>query len=96
MCLAVPGQVVELDGSMGRVDFGGVQRELCMDLLPEVELGSWVLAHAGFAIQILDEEEARKTLELFREWAEFEAEHSLGPTPLESGDARGGGDDSPA
>ena len=96
MCLAVPGRVVELDGSMGRVDFGGVERELCMDLLPEVELGSWVLAHAGFAIQILDEEEARKTLALFKEWADFEAENTLGPTPLDAKDAAGGADGSPA
>jgi hydrogenase expression/formation protein HypC len=90
MCLAVPGKVIELDGNMGRVDFGGVERELCMDLLPEVEQGSWVLAHAGFAIQVLDEEEAQKTLELFREWAEVQAEHSIGPTT--KGPASGGGD----
>jgi hydrogenase expression/formation protein HypC len=90
MCLAVPGRVVELDGSMGRVDFGGVARELCMDLLPEVELGSWVLAHAGFAIQILDEEEARKTLELFQEWMEFEGEQAIGPTLRDN--PEGGGD----
>ncbi len=96
MCLAVPGKVLELEGSMGRVDFGGIQRELCMDLLPEIELGSWVLAHAGFAIQILDEEEAQKTLALFREWADFEAENSLGPTPLDGVEPSGGGDGSPA
>jgi hydrogenase expression/formation protein HypC len=92
MCLAVPGKVVELDGSMGRVDFGGIERELCMDLLPEVEAGSWVLAHAGFAIQLIDEEEARKTLALFQEWADFEAEHQLGPTPLDAKDAGGAPD----
>ncbi len=95
MCLAVPGKVVELEGSMGRVDFGGVARELCMDLLPEVEIGSWVLAHAGFAIQILDEEEAKKTLALFREWMEFEAqaESTIGPTLKDQPE---GGGDAPA
>jgi hydrogenase expression/formation protein HypC len=91
MCLAVPGRVVALEGTMGRVDFGGVQRDLCMDLLPEVEEGSWVLAHAGFAIQILDEEEAQKTLALFQEWMEFEDERStIGPTLKEG--SGGGGD----
>jgi hydrogenase expression/formation protein HypC len=95
MCLAVPGKVIELDGTMGRVDFGGVERELCMDLLPEVELGSWVLAHAGFAIQLLDEDEARKTLELFQEFAELQGEMSIGPTtkPI---DESAGGSDGPA
>jgi len=97
MCLAVPGKVMELNGSMGRCDFGGVERELCMDLLPEVETGSWVLAHAGFAIQLLDEEEAKKTLDLFQEWADFEAENTLGPTPIEAANASeaGGGSDGP-
>lgn len=88
MCLAVPGKVVELDGNMGRVDFGGVERELCMDLLTEVEVGSWVLAHAGFAIQVLDEDEARKTLALFQEWMEFEGQDTIGPT-LKDGPAGG-------
>jgi len=78
---------------MGKVDFGGVARELCMDLLPEVEVGSWVLAHAGFAIQQLDEEEAQKTLALFREWMEFEGEAAIGPTIKDQPD---GGGDAPA
>lgn len=88
MCLAVPGKVVSLDGSLARVDFGGVERELCMDLLPGVGPGAWVLAHAGFAIQSLDEEEAQATLALFQEWADFEAENALGPT--ERGAPEGG------
>jgi hydrogenase expression/formation protein HypC len=49
------------------VDFGGVVRELGTDLLPEVEVGDWVLAHAGFAIQKLDPAEAAETLALFAE-----------------------------
>jgi len=66
MCLAVPGRVAELyesDGvTMARVDFGGVTREACMAYLPEAQLGQYVLVHAGFAITMLDEEEAQRTL----------------------------------
>ncbi len=90
MCLAVPGKLVELEGALARVDFGGVQRQIYMDLLPDAQLGDWVLAHAGFAIQQLDEQEARETLALLQEWAEFEAENVLGPTPKAEAD---GGDD---
>jgi len=66
MCLAVPGKVAELyesDGvTMARVDFGGVTREACMAYLPEARLGQYVLVHAGFAITMVDEEEAQRTL----------------------------------
>jgi hydrogenase expression/formation protein HypC len=66
MCLAVPGKVVEIyeaDGvSMARVDFGGVTREACMAYLPEARLGQYVLVHAGFAITMVNEEEAQQTL----------------------------------
>jgi hydrogenase expression/formation protein HypC len=90
MCLAVPGKILALEGGIARVDFGGVERDLCMDLLPEVGCGAWVLAHAGFAIQVLDEEEAQATLALFQEWADFEAQSALGPTERS---APGGGHD---
>ena len=80
MCLAIPGKVVEVSAGMARVDFNGVERQLCLDLLPGAGPGCWVLAHAGFAIQQLDEEEARATLALFQEWADFEAQDILGPT----------------
>ena len=67
MCLAVPGQVVQLDGSAGRVRFSGVDRVVRMELVPEVKLGDWVLVHAGFAIQCMNGEEARETLELLEQ-----------------------------
>ncbi len=58
MCLAVPGRVLELreDGGlrMGRVDFGGVRREVCLDFVPGVRPGDRVLVHAGFAIRVVD------------------------------------------
>lgn len=70
MCLAVPGRIIELDGDTARVDFGGVTREANVTLVPEAALDSYVLVHAGFAIQVLNEEEAEETLGLFRQMAE--------------------------
>jgi len=67
MCLAVPGRVVEKKGELGKVDFGdGTLREVDLSLV-EVEVGQYVIVHAGFAIQVLDEEEARESLRLWRE-----------------------------
>ena len=78
MCLSIPGRITEikLDGSMtmGCVDFGGVTREVCLDYVPEAKVGQYVLVHVGFAISLMDEEEARESLELFREMAELEDE----------------------
>ena len=74
MCLAVPGKVVELslmNGlKMGRIDYGGTFNSVCLEYLPEVEVGQYVIVHAGFGISILDEEEAKKTLALFDEMAQ--------------------------
>jgi hydrogenase expression/formation protein HypC len=67
MCLAVPGRIVELDGVNARVDFGGITREANVSLVPEAAVDSYVLVHAGFAIQVLNEEEAEETLSLFRQ-----------------------------
>jgi hydrogenase expression/formation protein HypC len=68
MCLAIPGRIIEVEGESpltrsGRVDFGGVVREANLAYVPEAQAGDWVLVHAGFALQAIDEEEARKTLE---------------------------------
>lgn len=70
MCLAVPGKIIELDGDTARVDFGGVTREANVTLVPEAAVDSYVLVHAGFAIQVLNEAEAEETLDLFRQLAE--------------------------
>lgn len=67
MCLAVPGRVVEMVGRAGKVDFQGVVREVQLDLVPETKTGDWVLVHAGFAIQRIDETEARETLALLEQ-----------------------------
>ncbi|TQF06755.1 HypC/HybG/HupF family hydrogenase formation chaperone [Kitasatospora acidiphila] len=69
MCLAVPGRVLrieERDGTrMADVDFGGVIKEVCLEYLPDLEVGEYAIVHVGFALQRLDEESARRTLELF-------------------------------
>ncbi|HUL44757.1 MAG TPA: HypC/HybG/HupF family hydrogenase formation chaperone [Bacteroidota bacterium] len=71
MCLAVPGKVVEIDRSispvMGKVDFGGVRKDVCLDWVPDVHLGDYVIVHVGFAISTLDENEAKETLRLIGE-----------------------------
>ena len=78
MCLAVPTQVVSIDGAEAEVDLGGVRRRVSIALTPEVQVGNYVLIHTGFAISVLDEAEARETLALFRELDEFNARASLG------------------
>lgn len=88
MCLAVPAKVVELRGRRGVVDFGGVKREVDFSLLPEVELGDWVIVHAGFAIERYSEEEAKETLRLLEEMASAAAEEI--PRP-ETDENLGGG-----
>jgi hydrogenase expression/formation protein HypC len=70
MCVAVPGRIVGIDGTTARVDFGGVTREADLVLVPEAKVDDYILMHAGFAIQILNEEEAQETLRLFSELAD--------------------------
>ncbi|HXZ89752.1 MAG TPA: HypC/HybG/HupF family hydrogenase formation chaperone [Candidatus Dormibacteraeota bacterium] len=68
MCLAYPGKVVELDGDFARVDFGeGTIKEGVNVSLVQPKIGDFVLVHAGYAIQIVDEAEARQTLEYWRQ-----------------------------
>jgi len=68
MCLAVPMQITEISDSQAIIAAGGVQRRISLLLLPEAQVGDYVLVHAGFAIQKLDEAEAQETLRL---WAEL-------------------------
>ena len=67
MCLAVPAKVVEIDGPVARVDVAGNLREANLTLLEGVEIGDYVMLHAGFAISKYEPEEAQKTMELLRE-----------------------------
>ena len=78
MCLAIPGEVLSIidrDGLLeADVRFGGVHRRICIECTPQVRPGDYVLAHAGFALQQVDEDEARLTLEILRQLgAESEA-----------------------
>lgn len=66
MCLAVPAKVVEIEGQKAKVDFGGILRDVDVSMV-EVETGQYVIVHAGFAIQVLEEEDALETLALFNE-----------------------------
>ncbi|MGD8605410.1 MAG: HypC/HybG/HupF family hydrogenase formation chaperone [Anaerolineales bacterium] len=81
MCLGVPGKIVEIydsDGlKMGKVDFGGALREACLEYLPEIQVGEYVIVHVGFAISAVSEEDAQETLSLLQEISDITAE--LGP-----------------
>ena len=72
MCLAIPARIVELDADKAMVDAMGNRFKAKTTLLPEAKLGDVVLVHAGFAISLVDEEEAKKTWELFAEIENFE------------------------
>lgn len=73
MCLAVPGKITSireddpLEVRRGKVDFGGIQKEICLAYTPEAQVGDYVLVHVGFAMNVLDEAEANKVFETLRE-----------------------------
>ena len=71
MCLAVPGQVESIHEEhgtrMGRVNFGGVVKEICLAYLPDIAVGDYTIGHVGFAISTIDEASARATLQTFAE-----------------------------
>ena len=78
MCLAIPGKVEEIitEGGLrvGWVDFGGVRKKVCLDYVPEVEVGDYTIVHVGFALSKIDEETALQTLEDFRQMGELDRE----------------------
>jgi len=78
MCLAIPGKVVEIDRTlqpvMGNVSFGGVEKRVCLEWIPELRVGDYVIVHVGFAISKVDEKEALETIQLFKEMDELESE----------------------
>jgi hydrogenase expression/formation protein HypC len=81
MCLGIPGKIVDIyeSGSlrMGRIDYGGIVKEACLSYVPEARLGEYVIVHVGFAISLLDEEEALASLQTIKEVADFERELGL-------------------
>lgn len=78
MCLAVPGkveQIFEVGGArMGKVNFGGIVREVCLAYLPDIQVGDYTIVHVGFAISRIDEVSAQKTLQTFRDMGLLEEE----------------------
>jgi hydrogenase expression/formation protein HypC len=66
MCLAIPGKIVKIDGDVADIDFGGVIRQANVTMV-EAKVGEWAVIHAGFAIEIMDEEEAQETIKLWNE-----------------------------
>jgi hydrogenase expression/formation protein HypC len=82
MCLAIPGRIIEITErnglKMARVDFGGVFREACLDYVPEAQVGQYCIIHVGFAISLLDEKEARETLDLVDQISDMESKSGMG------------------
>ncbi|MDA3787418.1 MAG: HypC/HybG/HupF family hydrogenase formation chaperone [Desulfobacula sp.] len=78
MCLAVPSKIIEINGKVAKVDVDGVIRETSIMLLDDVKIGDYVIVHAGFAINILDEEAALQTLEDLRRILAAEASQDNG------------------
>ena len=80
MCLGIPGKITEIyqkdSLQMAKIDFGGIVKEVCLAYTPEAEVGNYALIHVGFAISLMDEEEAQETLKLIKEVVDFENEIS--------------------
>ena len=78
MCLAVPGKVLEINRTvtpvMGTVDFAGVRKEVCLEWVPEVLVGQYVIVHVGFALNTVDEQEAEETLQMLRQMGALDDE----------------------
>lgn len=78
MCLSIPAKILEIYSQgalkMAKVDFGGVSKEICLEYVPEAKVGDYCLVHVGFAISLMDEEEAQETLKLLGEIAAVEEE----------------------
>lgn len=74
MCLAIPGKLITIYENaglkMGEVDYDGTVSQVCLEYVPEIVLGQYTIVHAGFALSVLDEEEATKTLDLWQELLE--------------------------
>ncbi len=85
MCLAVPGRIVEISDPgdiafrVGKVDFGGIRKDISLAYTPEAEVGKYVLVHVGFAISVIDEEEAKRVFEYLEQMGAVKEE--LGEIP---------------
>lgn len=95
MCLAIPGKITSISGEeplsrTGRVDFGGVLKEVSLAYVPEARVGDYVIVHVGFALSVVDDEEAQKVFEYLREMeelADLEEAGGTGPPAAPGGAA---------
>lgn len=78
MCLAIPGSIIDIQGTTATIDMLGVKRDISIALTPQAHLGDWVLVHAGFAIEVIDADEAQQTIELVRELDDLTEEDLAG------------------
>jgi len=79
MCLAVPGKIIAITGDsplsrLGQIDFSGISKEISLAYLPEAQLNDYVIVHAGFALSIIDQQEAVASLAVFQQLDDFEAD----------------------
>jgi len=89
MCLAIPGKLLEIKGDpfgvpMGRTDFGGIVKQVCLQYTPEANPGDYLLVHVGFALGIVDEAEAERTYQLLKEMEQL---NELGDPEFQEMDA---------
>lgn len=71
MCLGIPAKITNIEGKMATADVGGVKRSISLQLIDEAKIGDYVILHAGFAIEKIDEKEARETLKILEEIGEI-------------------------
>jgi hydrogenase expression/formation protein HypC len=77
MCLGIPGKILSLEPNavgmtMGKVSFGGVAKEVCLAYVPEAQVGDYVIVHAGFALNTMNEEEANEVFDLLKQMGELD------------------------
>jgi hydrogenase expression/formation protein HypC len=90
MCLAIPGKITSVSGDdpllrTGKIDFGGILKEVSLAYVPEAKIGDYVIVHVGFAISRLDEDEAMKVFEYLREMEDLSELSDASPQSQESG-----------
>jgi hydrogenase expression/formation protein HypC len=75
MCLGIPGKILSIYDNhgtkMAKIDFGGVSREACIEVIPDAQPGDWTIVHAGFALNLLSEEEAQETLDILQQMSDL-------------------------
>jgi hydrogenase expression/formation protein HypC len=81
MCLGIPAKIQEIfddhGTKMAKVDFGGVSRDVCIEVIPDAKPGDWTIIHAGFALNLLSDEEAQETLDILQQMAELADEEDM-------------------